>query len=115
MPYLTFFHYLEHMVRNRCGVPVYTDTPLEVPAIDAEGRRHVVRTYVYTPEAIRRRKFAILEGWLRSRGLVREARVGASRLISVELREIVNTVEEMAGRGEYFYVKDSGRGPTEKV
>jgi len=115
LPYLTFFHYLEHMVRDRSGVRLYTEMPIEASAIDAQGERRVVRTYVYTPEAIRSRRFPILEGWLRSRGLVRETRVGATRLILVELREIVNTVEEMAGRGEYFYVKDKGPIPMEKA
>jgi aminoglycoside 3-N-acetyltransferase len=107
LPFLTFFHYLEHMVSARLSFPLYADAPFDVPVVDREGRPSVVRTFVFAPEAIRRRRFEILEGWLRDRGLVREARIGASYVLLVNLREIATTVEEMAQRGEYFYAKET--------
>jgi aminoglycoside 3-N-acetyltransferase len=107
LPFLTFFHYLEHCVSPQLAFPLYVETPFDVPVIDRAGLPQSVRTYVFAPEAIKRRRFEILEGWLRERGLVREARVGASCVLLVDLREIANTVEEMAQRGAYFYSMDS--------
>jgi aminoglycoside 3-N-acetyltransferase len=101
--YFTFFHYLEHAVRENFEFPLYTEQPFDVPVIDRNGDRHTVRTYAFSREAIRRRRFEVLETNLRSRGLIREKRVGASRLLLVDLREIVSAVEDMTAKGVYFY------------
>jgi len=101
--FLTFFHYLEHSVSARLSFPLYGDAPFDVPVIDRTGAKQVVRTFVFSPEAIKRRRFEMLESWLRERRLIREARVGASYVLLLDLREIANTVEEMAQRGVYFY------------
>jgi len=106
--YLTFFHYLEHMVSAKVDFPLYTDEPFVVPVVDRAGQQGTVTTFVFSPEAIRRRRFPTLESWVRQRGLIREVRVGASYLLLVQLREIANTVEEMAARGEYFYAARNG-------
>ncbi len=105
MAFLTFFHYLEHMVRDGVPFALYTEEPIEVPVVDYEGRARRVSTHAYTAEAIRRRRFPVLEGWLRERRLVRECRLGASTLIVVALQEIANTVEEKSAQGEYFYAR----------
>ena len=104
--FLTFIHYLEHMVKDRLDFPLYTNEPFEVPVIDRAGTPGMVRTFVFTPEAIARRRFSILESWLVERGLVRKVKVGASYILLVGVREIANTVEEMARKGMYFYASD---------
>jgi len=101
--YLTFFHYLEHMVSPRLPFPLYTDEVFEVPVLDHHGLARVVCTHAFSTEAIRRRRFPRLEQWVRERGLIREARVGASRILVARVREIANLVEEKAAQGEYFY------------
>lgn len=101
--YLTFFHHLEHLVSARMPFPLYTDEVFEVPVLDHQGSPGIVRTHAFSPEAIRRRRFPRLEQWVRDRGLLREVRVGASRILTANVREIANAVEEMAAKGEYFY------------
>lgn len=99
----TFFHYLEHIVAPFLPFPVYTDELFEVPVIDADGNKRTVRTHVYAENTIRRRRFPILEEALRSRGHVRSARVGASELLAVDVRDAVETVLAMHRAGRYFY------------
>lgn len=101
--YLTFFHHLEHLVSPRMPFPLYTDEVFEVPVLDHGGNPGIVRTHAFSPEAMRRRRFPRLEQWVRGRGLIREVRVGTTRILVAKVREIANTVEEMAAKGEYFY------------
>jgi aminoglycoside 3-N-acetyltransferase len=99
----TFFHYLEHMVSSRLPFPLYTEETFDAQVLDAAGRPRTVKTYVFAPEAIRRRRFDLVEAALRRRGLIRETRVGASRIQAVRVRDTIECVSEMAGRGEFFY------------
>ena len=101
--YLTFFHFLEHSVHERLPFSLYTDAPFEVPVVDRAGVERTVRTYAFSAEVIRRRRFEVFESWVRARRLIREVRVGASHLMVAEVRKIANAVEEKAQQGEYFY------------
>jgi aminoglycoside 3-N-acetyltransferase len=103
---LTFFHHLEHRVHQRLPFPLYTEAPYDVAVIDQAGQSRRVRTYAFGAEAMRRRRFAEFEGWVRARGLIREVRVGASRLQVARAREIANAVDDMAARGVFFYAMD---------
>jgi aminoglycoside 3-N-acetyltransferase len=99
----TFFHYLEHLVAPRLPFPLYTGEPFDVPVVDEEGRPRTVTTHVFAAEAIRRRRFPVLEDALRRRGHIRERRIGATRIQSVNVRDTIDCVLEMAARGEFFY------------
>ncbi|MFL6661578.1 MAG: AAC(3) family N-acetyltransferase [Rhizobacter sp.] len=99
----TFFHHLEHLVHDRLPFALYSDEAFEVPVIDRAGERRVVTTQVFAPDAIARRRFPILEAALRRRGLIREQRVGNSRVQVIRVRDAIDCVMEMSRRGEYFY------------
>lgn len=99
----TFFHHLEHLVSAEMPFPLYTDQPLEVAVIDRLGRRRTVRTHAFSREAIRRRRFEVLENELRRRGLIRGCRVGASRLEIVRVRDTIDCARDMMRRGQPFH------------
>lgn len=99
----TFFHYLEHMVSPRLPFALYTEAAFDVPVVDQAGQPRIVTTHVFSPEAIRRRRFDLFEAALRRHGLIREVRLGASRIQSVRVRDTIACVGEMASRGEFFY------------
>lgn len=100
---LTFFHYLEHRVREATGLKLYDDTLYRVPAIDADGQSRIVETYVFSRDIIPRRRFDIFEQQARSRGLIREVRVGASYILVSEVDALVECTDEMLRRGLVFY------------
>lgn len=102
----TFFHHLEHRVKDDLPFPLYTDVPHVVPVIDQDGQARTVTTYVFAPEAIGRRRFELLEQALRERGLIRSRRIGNTRVEAVRVREVVACVEEMRRAGRYFYAFD---------
>jgi aminoglycoside 3-N-acetyltransferase len=99
----TFFHYLEHLVNPEMPFPLYTEQPFTVPVIDARGEASSVTTFVFSPEAIRRRRFPLLEDELRRRGLIRERRLGNSRVGMIRVRDAIECVRDMFRKGQYFY------------
>ncbi len=99
----TFFHYLEHLVSSKMPFPLYTDAPFQAQVIDSSGQPSVVPTYAFSLEAIRRRRFEVLEKELRRRHAVRERRIGNGNLIVVRIRETVECVLDMSRQGIFFY------------
>jgi aminoglycoside N3'-acetyltransferase len=99
----TFFHYLEHRVNPEMPFPLYTEQPFIVPVIDRNGESATVTTFVFSQEAIRRRRFPVLEDELRRRQLIKERRVGNSRVSLIRIRDAVECVRDMYRKGQYFY------------
>ncbi len=99
----TFFHHLEHLVSPEMPFSLYTEEPFTVPVIDRHGRSRTVSTYVFSPDAIRRRRFGLLENELRRRGLIRGRRVGATRLELVRVRDTIDCARDMVRCGQPFY------------
>jgi aminoglycoside 3-N-acetyltransferase len=112
----TFFHYLEHRVSPDMPFPLYTEQPFTVPVINRNGESATVTTFVFSQEAIRRRRFPVLENELRRRRLIKESRVGNSRVALIRVREAVECAQDMCRKGQYFYElsglsESSGRSP----
>jgi aminoglycoside 3-N-acetyltransferase len=101
--YFTFFHHLEHVVRPHLPFQLYHEPPFDVPVIDRAGRRSSVRTYAFSREVLRRRRFAILEAWLWKHGVIHKRRIGASSLLLVDLADVMRSVDEMVRQGVFFY------------
>src|SRR5262249_39654285 len=101
--HLTFFHHLEHLVRNELPFGLYTDEPFEVLVIDKLGESRFVTTYPFSLDAIRRREFHILEDEMRRRAMIRRGRVGNSYILAARVRDAIECVRDMSRNGRYFY------------
>ena len=99
----TFFHYMEHRVSADLPFRLYTDEPSVVPVIDRHGNRGTVTTYVYSREAIQRRRFPVLEAELRRRGAIRSRRIGNGMVEAIRVRDAIECVDDMRRQGRYFY------------
>lgn len=104
--YFTFFHWLEHRVAPQVGVTLYVEQPFDAPVVDRHGNARTVRTYVFARDAIRRRRFEVLERRLRAEGLVRRVRVGATTMLAVDLEDVTQSVDQMVREGLVFYAMD---------
>lgn len=102
----TFFHWLEHRVATELGLPLYAVPPFEVPVVAADGSRRVVRTHVFSRPAIRRRRYQVLVDRLHADRVVRRTRVGATRVLAVDLRDVTECVDRMLRDGVTFYEMD---------
>ena len=99
----TFFHYLEDLVKDKLPFPLYCAEPFAVEVVDHEGRRSVVKTLVFSPSAIQRRRFGILETEFWNKGLIKTARIGNSKILSIEVQSAIACALKMFDRGRYFY------------
>jgi len=99
----TFFHHLEHLVHESLPFALYTDAPQQVFVVDREGQRRTVSTYVFAHDAIRRRRFPVLEKTLLSKGLIARVRVGPTELLAVRVREVIAAVQDMTRNHMFFY------------
>lgn len=106
----TFLHHLEHLVSDALPFPLYHQPPFAATVVDADGNTLQVPTHAFSAETLARRHVPILAGWLRERGLLRELRLGASTLLCVRVREVVQLVLEKKARGEFFYREPVSRG-----
>lgn len=100
---LTFFHHLEHLVHERLPFPLYAEPPFEVRVVDREGQARTVTTCVFAREAIRRRRFEVLEREMQRRGLIATRRIGRSEIHAVRVGPVVECVKQMARDGLFFY------------
>ena len=100
---MTLFHYLEHLVKSMLPFPLYLGDDFEVPSIDLTGKTSMIKTRVFSPEAIRRRRPLILMEELDKLRLVKRKRVGNSCVISVAAFDAVAITEQMARAGKLFY------------
>jgi len=104
LTHLMFFHYLEHTVNDELPFPLYDSQIYEVPVIDKDGKQRAVAVYPFSSEALARRHFPVLEAELRRQSMVREQRVGNTKLTLLRVRDTLEATREMASRKEYFYV-----------
>jgi aminoglycoside 3-N-acetyltransferase len=106
---ITFFHHVEDLLKERLPFPVYDERLFSVPAVDANGANHVIRTYAFSKGV--RRAADKLEAEMQRRGMIREGRVGNSRFQLVTTADVVACFTAMveAGNLPYGAVTDGSR------
>ena len=98
---ITFFHYVEDLLKDRLPFPVYSERLFSVPAIDANGANHVIQTYAFSKEI--QRAAEKLEAEMQSRGMIRNGRVGNSRFQIVTTDDVVECFKAMVEKGNFPY------------
>jgi len=102
-PTITLFHYLEHLVERTLPFPLYLGEAFEVRSIDSTGKISMIKTRVFSPDAVRRRRPLILMEELDKQRLIRRSRVGNSRVMCVAAMDAIASTEQMARAGKLFY------------
>jgi aminoglycoside 3-N-acetyltransferase len=100
---MTLFHYLEHLVERTLPFPLYLKEDFDVPSIDSSGTRKVIRTRVFSPEAVRLRRPFTLMRELDRRRLIKRKRLGNSRIMCVAAVDAIDCSEHMTRAGKLFY------------
>jgi aminoglycoside 3-N-acetyltransferase len=112
---ITFFHYVEDLLKDRLPFPVYGERLFSVAAVDANGANHVVQTYAFNKEV--RRAAGKLEAEMQRQGLIRDGRVGNSRFQVATTADVVACFTAMveAGNLPYGPVTDGSGGKGDDV
>lgn len=98
---ITFFHHVEHLLKDELPFPVYDDRLFEVTVVDAHGDKRLVQTYAFSRPFVR--NAGKLEAELLRRGAIRKGRVGNSRLLLVSAADVVTCQSDMVRAGNYPY------------
>jgi aminoglycoside 3-N-acetyltransferase len=98
---ITFFHYVEDLLKEALPFPVYSDRLFSVPAVDANGGEHVIRTYAFNNDV--RRMADKLEAEMARQGKIRRGRVGNSRFCLVTAADVVQCFTGMVKAGNLPY------------
>jgi aminoglycoside 3-N-acetyltransferase len=98
---ITFFHYVEELVKNKLPFPVYEDRLFSVAVIDGKDERHEVRTYAFTKGVLR--DTAKLEQEMIRRRKMIKGKVGNTRLILVTAEDVVSAMTGMVDAGDFPY------------
>ncbi len=96
---ITFFHYVEDLLKERFPLPVYSDRLFSVPAVDANGENRVIKTYAFNSDV--RRVADRLEVEMSRRGKIRHGRVGNSRFCLVTAEDVVHCFRAMVEAGNW--------------
>jgi aminoglycoside N3'-acetyltransferase len=101
---MTFFHFLEDKFKDLSPVKLYDDEPIESTVIDSNGAKITVKTYVFSEMARKSRSARVLDHSLRSRDLMKTAKIGNTKLILVNLSDVVDCAHELVNAGMHFYI-----------
>jgi len=105
---ITFFHYVEDVLKERLPFTVYNDRLFSVPAVDANGENRVIQTYAFNNDV--RRMADKLEAEMTRQGTIRHGRVGNSRFCLVTAEDVVACFTAMVETGNLPYeLATSGR------
>lgn len=98
---ITFFHYVEDLLKDRLPFPVYDDRVFSVTAIDAQGASRTVETRTFNKNVIR--KAEKLEQQMLRDGKIVRGRVGNSRFTLVAAEDVVSCFTRMVDERNYPY------------
>jgi aminoglycoside 3-N-acetyltransferase len=101
---MTFYHYVEDLFKDKLTFHLYHKEPLEGIVYDEEGKEIRVKAYVFGKEARDNRSFRVhlnrlLEKELIRRNLIKTSKIGNTKLMLVDLREVIDCAQGMAKSG----------------
>jgi aminoglycoside 3-N-acetyltransferase len=100
---LTFMHFVEDALQEHLPVRLYDETPAVVRVRNAAGEERQVRQFFFSQEARDRRDFRPIEERLTRDGRLKTARIGNSRLIKVDARDVVDCARALVADGTGFF------------
>ena len=100
---ITFTHFLEDKHAAALSFPLYESGAFEGKVRDYEGRLRSVPTCVLSDESRLRRREEVLWKRARSAGILRQRRLGNTRLMLLRCSDLAALVEDMFARGECYF------------
>lgn len=94
---ITFFHFVEDLLKDRLPFPVYSDRLFTIPAVDANGGSYEIQTCAFNKDV--RRLAGRLETEMARKGMIRYGRVGNSRFCLATTEDVVACFTAMVEAG----------------
>jgi aminoglycoside 3-N-acetyltransferase len=107
---ITFFHYVEDLLKDRLPFPVYDDRLFSVNAVDSKGEKRIIQSYTFNKDIPRSAEK--LEAEMLRQGKILRGRIGNSQFLLVTAEDVVTCQTAMVEAGNYPY--DLSRGKHER-
>jgi len=98
---ITFFHYVEELIKDKLPFRVFHDELFSVKAYDYYDNEHIIKTYAYDRRTVRNTK--ILEDEMYKRNMIKTGRIGNSKFILVNAEDVVICQTTMVEEGNFPY------------
>ena len=98
---ITFFHYVEDLLKDKVPFNVYHEEPFSVVAYDENDHEHVIKTYVFNRSLIRNANK--LEKEMLKLRLIKKGKIGNSTLILINAEDVVACQTSMVESGNLPY------------
>lgn len=99
---MTFLHYLEDRHADRLPLRLYENAPRTVTVKDGEGNIRELKVVAFSQDAVRARNVDHLLAELRAHGSIASARIGATRVRLIGVRDAVNAAEALHRKRSSF-------------
>jgi len=110
----TFFHYIEHRLRDRLPFPLYDEKPVIARYVDYDGTPRSAEVYVFGQEAIERRRVDVLARASRRSGTSVWSRLGNTQLVLTRMSAVLDEALRLAERGTLPYDVSGGARAAER-
>jgi aminoglycoside 3-N-acetyltransferase len=104
---ITFFHYVEDLLKAQLPFPVYADRLFDVKVVDAQAEKRTVATYAFNKDIPRDPDR--LEAEMSRQGRIRKGRIGNSRFLLVDAEDVLSCMSAMVAAGNYPYHLEQAR------
>jgi len=100
---MTFFHYIEHILREKLPVPLYGEKEYVLNVIDYEGQEIQVKAHAFSKAAAVGRRPLLLEKEVLSKKLFSWNRIGNTSIGIINVNEALKCAKEMMSKGKFFH------------
>jgi aminoglycoside 3-N-acetyltransferase len=104
---ITFFHYVEDLLKAQLPFQVYADRLFDVKVVDAQAEKRTVATYAFNKDIPRDPDR--LEAEMSRQGKIRKGRIGNSRFLLVDAEDVLSCMSAMVAAGNYPYHLEQAR------
>jgi aminoglycoside 3-N-acetyltransferase len=100
---ITFTHFLEDRIAEFLPFSLYEEKTMSGTVIDYEGREHKIAVKVLSEQANAMRQEQRLIDELDRQGVIRQKKIGNTRLMLIDCKAMTDCVDEMARSGRLFF------------
>jgi aminoglycoside 3-N-acetyltransferase len=95
----TFIHYLEDHIKEKLSFPLYGEKPMPLKMIDFQGNARTMNSNIFSEQAGKLRNLVVFGKFLDKCGVMRNKKIGRTRLMMVNAEDAVICIEKIGEPG----------------
>ncbi|MBC2714573.1 MAG: AAC(3) family N-acetyltransferase [Desulfobacteraceae bacterium] len=100
---MTFFHYIEHVIREKLPFPLYGEKEYDLKIIDYEGQEIHVKAHAFSKEAVAGRRPMLLEKEVLKRQCFSWKKIGNTSIGVINAADALECAKNMISKGNFLH------------